>query len=185
MTKFYIADMHFGHENIIRFDGRPYNTVAEMNEALINNWNNRVTNRDEVFVLGDMFFKASNEEIHMILKKLNGIKHLIEGNHDSLNDELKTYFRSVSQIKEVKDTGRKIVLCHYPIMNWNGNINAENLHFYGHVHSTFEYSEVLQQNALIHMNRGTINRGRMYNIGAMMPWMDYTPRTLAEIINGN
>ena len=52
---YYIADMHFGHENVIRFDDRPFADTEQMDEVLIQNWNERVTADDTVYVLGDAF----------------------------------------------------------------------------------------------------------------------------------
>ena len=56
VLKFYISDLHFGHKNILAFDNRPFFTLSEMEETLINNWNNRATKNDEVYILGDMFW---------------------------------------------------------------------------------------------------------------------------------
>ena len=70
---YFTADTHFGHENVIRFCRRPYATAAEMDEALIDNWNSRVKGNDTVFILGDMFFRSDNaEEILRCLKEKNG-----------------------------------------------------------------------------------------------------------------
>ena len=52
---YYIADLHFSHRNIIQFDKRPYQTIEQMNNDLIKRWNDVVTDRDDVYVLGDMF----------------------------------------------------------------------------------------------------------------------------------
>ena len=53
---YYIADLHFSHKNIVRFDNRPYDTIEQMNNDLIKRWNDVVTDRDDVYVLGDMFW---------------------------------------------------------------------------------------------------------------------------------
>lgn len=55
---YYIADMHFGHQNVLRFDNRPFADANQMEEALIHNWNERVTPEDTVYVLGDAFGKT-------------------------------------------------------------------------------------------------------------------------------
>ena len=70
---YFTADTHFGHENVIRFCSRPYATAAEMDEALIENWNSRVKGNDTVFILGDLLFRSDNaEEILRCLKEKNG-----------------------------------------------------------------------------------------------------------------
>ena len=78
---FYIADTHFGHDNIRKLSNRPFSTVEEMDNALINNWNSVVTDDDDVYILGDFSYKS--EDPIDYLKKLNGKKHLIVGNHDN------------------------------------------------------------------------------------------------------
>ena len=59
---YYIADPHFGHENILKLCDRPYATIEEMNEAMIQRWNQRVTGNDTVFILGDLFFRCADPE---------------------------------------------------------------------------------------------------------------------------
>lgn len=91
MRIFVTADLHFNHKNILtpkRNDkgrlvhpGRPFTSKEEMNEALIQNWNNRVTPEDAVFVLGDVSFGGTYETIDLC-SRLNGIKVLVMGNHD-------------------------------------------------------------------------------------------------------
>ena len=56
---FYTSDLHISHANVIRFDNRPYESVAEMDEALIKNWNEVVKPNDEVYILGDFAFQNS------------------------------------------------------------------------------------------------------------------------------
>jgi len=79
MTTWFTSDTHFGHANIIRYSNRPYDTTEEHDEALIANWNFSVQPNDEVYHLGDFSFGNKAMEI---LPRLNGIIHLIKGNHD-------------------------------------------------------------------------------------------------------
>lgn len=78
---YYIADTHFDHKNIIAFDNRPFFTLAEMNNTLIENWNNKVSKTDTVFILGDFCWSKEDRWIE-ILSQLQGSKILIQGNHD-------------------------------------------------------------------------------------------------------
>jgi hypothetical protein len=75
----------------------------------------------------------------------------------------------------------KVVMSHYPILFWNGQFR-DTVHLYGHVHNSHQWNmceswiDEARQLQAIPM--------RMYNVGCMMPWMNYTPRTLEEIIKG-
>ncbi|HFR3503834.1 TPA: hydrolase, partial [Streptococcus suis] len=74
--QYFIADNHFFHENIILSRDRPFSNVEEMNNTMITNWNNRIKNNDDVYILGDMFFRADIKEINNTLKQLKGKKYL-------------------------------------------------------------------------------------------------------------
>ncbi|MGN1345353.1 MAG: metallophosphoesterase, partial [Eubacteriales bacterium] len=97
---FYTADTHFGHANILRLCGRPFASVEEMNEKLIERWNEKVQPADTVYILGDMFFRTT--EVESILERLRGKKHLIVGNHDDFwmhKVDLEKYFLSVNSVR--------------------------------------------------------------------------------------
>ena len=78
---FYISDTHFGHQNIIKLDNRPFKDCDQMENVLVMNWNNNVTSEDTVYILGD-FCWLDGQEWDRILNRLNGHKILIKGNHD-------------------------------------------------------------------------------------------------------
>lgn len=180
--KFYIADWHYGHSNIIAFDGRPFKTLQEMNEVLVARWNDVVEPADIVYVLGDMFWCKFDVAIP-VLDKLNGQKFLIKGNHDRCNDSrfLKKFVK-VTEYLEIEDGGRKVVLCHYPIPCFKNHYYGW-YHLYGHVHNSWEWDMMERDKRLMKEQHG--HKCQMYNVGAMMPWMDYTPRTLEQIIFSN
>ena len=179
-TKFYISDWHYGHKNCLAFDNRPFFTVEEMNQALIDNWNSRVSPEDIVYVLGDMFWCKSSEAIP-VLQQLNGQKFLIKGNHDRCNDsKFLKHFVKVTEYLEVDDNGRKVVLCHYPMPCFKNHFYGW-YHFYGHVHSSFEFNMMEHQKLL--MEELYQRPCKMFNVGAMMPWIEYTPRTFDEIVS--
>ena len=79
--RWFTADTHFYHEGVIKFCKRPYSNAAEMNEALIDNWNKRVKPRDHIYVLGDFSWNGV-QKMKLITQRLNGYKHLVRGNHD-------------------------------------------------------------------------------------------------------
>lgn len=87
---FYIADMHIDHKNILSYDNRPFFDMNDMLKAMIQNWNDRVTDDDNVYILGDMFWK--NSSAVNVLHQLNGNKYLIKGNHDDISDEIEKEF---------------------------------------------------------------------------------------------
>ena len=130
---YYIADTHFGHENILKLCDRPFGSIDEMNEALIAAWNERITGNDTVFILGDLFYRCGDPE--PILQRLKGKKRLIIGNHDaSWTDrvELERYFVSVDNFLESTDGVRAITLCHYPLLTWKHKKRTYMVH--GHIH---------------------------------------------------
>jgi len=131
---YFIADTHFGHENILKMCGRPFDSIEAMNEALIAAWNGQVTGNDTVFLLGDMFFRCTNPE--HILRQLKGRKRLIIGNHDSswmTKVDLKKHFVSVDNFLEINDGVRSITLCHYPLLTWKHKLRTYMVH--GHIHN--------------------------------------------------
>jgi calcineurin-like phosphoesterase family protein len=115
---------------------RPFSDVEEMNEALICNWNNCVTNADTVYVIGDLFFRTT-VSAGKYLDRLKGRKHLIIGNHDKTwmqNTDVGKYFASVSHMEVINDGKRKITLCHYPMMAWDA-MNRMGCMIHGHIHN--------------------------------------------------
>ena len=132
--RWFTADTHFGHKNIIRLAHRPFSTVDEMDEAMIRRWNMVVNKDDEVWHLGDFCFgKRSRQED--ILARLHGEKHLIFGNHDS-HKRVASGWVTSHEIKEIKGAdGTKIVLFHFPMDVWNhSHVGA--IHLHGHSHGT-------------------------------------------------
>ena len=129
---YYTSDLHIGHSNIIKLCKRPFSDVAEMNEALITNWNNKVTNADRVYIAGDLMFRYINEP-NMILKRLKGKKYLILGNHDKQwikKADLSMYFESVDRLAIVNTGKHVITICHYPTMSFEGKYLI-----HGHIHN--------------------------------------------------
>lgn len=167
---FYVSDLHLWHANIIRYSNRPFDSVEEMHKAIISNWNSVVGKNDTVYILGDIGFRNANMW-GTVLNRLNGEKHLIKGNHDNVNInkvDLSKYFKSVQDYLEINDKGRKVVLFHYPILEWNGYFNGS-YHIYGHIHNNENRTkEVLR----------TIDRA--YNAGIDVN--DYFPKTLDQLI---
>ena len=109
-------------------------------------------------------------------------KFLIKGNHDRSNDgKFVKEFAKITEYLEVNDNFRNIVLCHYPIPCFKNHYYGW-YHLYGHVHNSFEYQMMEHDKYLMQELYG--KQCQMFNVGAMMPYMDYTPRTLDEILKG-
>ena len=178
---YYIADWHYGHTNILAYDNRPFANIEQMDDALIRRWNSVVRFDDTVYVLGDMFWIGARESID-ILHQLNGAKILIKGNHDKTEyKSFRSEFVTLADYMEIKDGDRNVVLCHYPIPCFKNHYHGW-YHLYGHVHDSFE-AKLMEHNRLLLRNLYQ-KECLMYNVGVMMPWMDYTPRTLDEIVKG-
>lgn len=170
--KFYTSDLHFGHKNIIKYEDRPFSSVEEMDEFLVDRWNKKVSVGDEVYILGDFGFikgKRANE----LLDRLNGRKYLIRGNHDSsfLNDKLfdKAKFEWIKDYCHINDDGKIVCLFHYPIAVWDRQHHGS-IHLYGHVHSNKD-----NHHPLLH------RLNNAYNVGCDV-W-NLEPVTLKEILD--
>lgn len=151
MKNFVTSDLHFGHKNIIKYENRPFQNIEEMDMTIIDIWNNTVSKEDTVYILGD-FSWYKGEKTNLILKQLKGNKILIKGNHDKnfLKDIKfdKSLFQEICDYKEIKINKTKIIMCHYPIIDWNGKNNGS-IHLYGHVHTKAnkdtEYMKTLEK----------------------------------------
>ncbi len=128
---FLISDMHFGHPNIMKYENRPFASVDEMDNVIIENWNKTVCKDDKVFILGDVSF-YNKEKTKSIIEKLNGYKTLIIGNHDkdrSLTWWRETGFNEVYQYPIIYN--EFYILSHEPVY-LNENMPYANIH--GHIH---------------------------------------------------
>lgn len=126
--------LHFSHKNVIKHcperaiaGGFDINDIEAHDKWLIDKWNKTVRKKDTIYIIGDFSF-ANREDTIKILSKLNGDKHLILGNHDKSSEHLTGYFKTISQIKEVKfkkdnytflKEDFEVVMCHYHMINWN------------------------------------------------------------------
>ena len=138
MTVFYTSDTHFGHKNIIGFCDRPFDDIEEMNRALIERWNAKVSDADDVYVLGDFAYRCG-DSVRGIAQKLKGRKHLVIGNHDFtwMKDEgAVAEFDEVAPLLEIVDGKRCVTLCHYPMMSWRNSRRSFSWHIHGHIHNS-------------------------------------------------
>jgi calcineurin-like phosphoesterase family protein len=140
-----------------------------MNEKMIEKWNKKVAITDQVYILGDFFF-GKGEDAEKLIKRLNGQKFLIKGNHDSfLRDKFNTScFGWVKDYYVLKQNNTKFVLFHYPIQVWDCKHHGS-IHLYGHVHSNKENHHPL-----------LAELGNAYNVGVDVN--DFEPISLEEIM---
>ena len=144
---FFTSDHHFGHSNIIKFCERPFKDVQEMDEVLIQRWNEKVSPGDEVYHLGDFSLAKDREAVADILDRLNGTKYLIVGNHEGAALNHRKKFQWIKEYYElkVKDADRengvqRIILFHYAMRVWRG-ASKGNWHLYGHSHGNLPDEE--------------------------------------------
>lgn len=200
--RYYISDLHFFHKNLLeRMDKRPFDSVEEMNEYMIEQWNKKVKNRnDEVVIIGDLSY-GNGLQTNEILKSLNGKKMLIEGNHDwkFLNDRQfdKKLFQWIQPYCELNDNKRKVILSHYPTFCYNGqyrrdeNGNPSTYMLYGHIHITKDqelidsFVKQTQETQTISARKTVAENIPCNMINCFCMYSDYQPLTLDEWIDLN
>lgn len=133
----FISDPHFGHSNIIKYEKRPFADKYEMDKVLIDNWNKRIKNGHEVYVLGDISFYGKDRTTE-IVQSLNGKKILIQGNHDTKSPR---YYRECGFEESIRTPiifNKFFILSHEPQY-----MNKESVFFniHGHTHSNFKQDE--------------------------------------------
>ncbi len=161
---FYIADTHFGHANIIKHCNRPFDSAEEMDAIMIRNWNSVVGVDDVVFVVGDFSFRGASAESY--LAQLNGTVNLIVGNHDK-PDDYKSFASYCDMAKVVHDN-HSIILCHYPMAEWDGYYH-DVVHFFGHIHNNRNEAAGIMDKV-----------PNAYNVGADL--LDFEPKTYEQIV---
>lgn len=149
--RYITADTHFFHEHLLgvsNFAPRPFLTVHEMNQTIIDNWNRRVQPTDTVYHLGDiaLYFtkpaSKSNEAVFEVLNRLHGNLILVKGNHDSrdlfkflnqrnylINGKPKFEFHDVGVL--IKYDHRQYYMTHYPMML---GVAPQIINLHGHIH---------------------------------------------------
>lgn len=131
---FFSSDFHFGHKNIIKYCGRPFRSVHEMNSVIIDNINRKIKKDDTFYILGDFCFGNPQKYLQHINCK-NII--LIIGNHDSITNKgypkniLIKSFKEVHQFLMLNLNGVRLSLFHYPMESWHN----KTIHLHGHSHN--------------------------------------------------
>lgn len=139
MATWVTSDLHFGHKNIMSFcsvsRARFKNDLDYMNEAMVKEWNDLIAPYDTVYILGDVAFLPAQKAAEYV-NRLNGIKILVEGNHDKklLKDPFfHACFAEVHKYLDINYNGNKVVMFHYPIAEWD-QMHRGAVHLHGHLH---------------------------------------------------
>ncbi len=151
--EYVISDTHFFHEQLLgvdKFAPRPYQSVDEMDQVMIDSWNTRVNDNDTVYHLGDIAVnyqnhrpeREVNQQIAALLDQLKGHLVLIKGNHDrrslfkylathnfNLGKQMKYEFHDVGKL--IKYDHHQLYLTHYPMMLGNA---PQIINLHGHIH---------------------------------------------------
>ena len=182
MTTWFTADTHFHHKNISRLAERPWDDLTEMNERIIQRWNESVRPDDDIWVLGDYVLGSKRETLE-ITARLMGRKHLIVGNHDGPFDQrpakaaewLRLYLEHGFDSVHFGSVGYRlgdlpVLLSHFPYQADERHENKYIEHhpvdaglplIHGHVHGAWR------------------QRGRQYNVGVDVN--DFRPLALEEV----
>jgi calcineurin-like phosphoesterase family protein/2'-5' RNA ligase len=146
---FFISDLHLDHANIIRYCNRPFESVYDMNNFIVNNWNKTVRRNDVVYFLGDMAYGRGSRKISYWLNKLNGNIIFIKGGHDR-SKRIKFYDKLILDY-----AGHRFLLMHDPKevpQGWKGWV------IHGHTHNNKpEYPLVDKKNKTINVSVELLN----------------------------
>jgi len=130
----FTSDLHINHNTIIEYCKRPFGSTNEMNNAMVQRWNEKVLDSDTVYVVGDMFL-GDHAPASKVIRDLRGHKVLITGNHDRSPRTMKECgFAEVFQRKSITLLdGRRAMMCHKPLPD--SVIGDYDLQIHGHRHS--------------------------------------------------
>lgn len=143
---FFTSDTHFGHENILKFcpETRRFASVEEMDEMMIEHWNDQVDDQSTVFHLGDFAFRGV-DRCAEILQSLQGRIMFVVGNHDSNLDRARKKLDRIQQDRKVilpplteyklGVDRQRVVMCHYALRVWNHHARGT-WHLFGHSHGS-------------------------------------------------
>jgi calcineurin-like phosphoesterase family protein len=155
---YFISDTHFGHKNILKYDGRPFSSIEEHDETLLNNINSVLKPGDTLWHLGDVAWSQKSYEWFFENLKTEIKINLIKGNHD--NRGSLPWF-TPKDVAEIKFENRRFFLSHYPHLSWPNRFH-DSIHLFGHVHGKLK------------------GVGRSMDVSANM--INYTPISIVDVI---
>ena len=135
MTDFFTSDNHFDHVKILEHCNRPFDTVEQMNLAMVERWNSVVSHNDTVYHLGDVTL-GGIADFSYWTSLLNGNIRIIKGNHDKRwikNFEETERISIIPHLTHYENRGINIILSHYPLLEWEGYYRGW-WHLFAHTH---------------------------------------------------
>lgn len=135
---YFTSDMHFGHRAIINMQKRPFGTVEEMNRTILHNYNAVINKDDTVYILGDICHHMKTDYADELIRKMNGKKYLVVGNHDKKYDP--RLFENIQDFMSISACGSYFVLMHYPMLSWPKK-NSGSYQLHGHIHARMDYNK--------------------------------------------
>lgn len=139
----FTSDTHFSHKHVIKYCERPFKTLDEMDESLIESWNKQVQPDDVIYHLGD-FSLTNPQKTVKILERLNGEIYLIKGNHEKsvLGKEItRKFFKSISDVKKLYIDDKMIFMSHYSHRVWDKSQHGS-YHIFGHSHGDLNHLDL-------------------------------------------
>lgn len=140
MNRWFISDTHFNHANFLKFRDekgnliRPFESVEEMNELMIKNWNETISDDDKIYHLGDVSM-SNVTAFHNVMRRLKGKKTLILGNHDDYKmSAYSQYFRDIRSWKNFHNGPKKFIVTHAPLHEESFFPHRAFLNVHGHIH---------------------------------------------------
>lgn len=138
----FTSDTHFGHGNVIEYSNRPFEHETDMDENMIINWNAHVKPGDVIYHLGDFSFHKPARTLN-ILRRLQGQKYLVFGNHDKYSRKDRDFLEHwiwARDLADIKVGSQRIVLCHYAMLTWNQS-HRGSWQLHGHSHGSLRESQ--------------------------------------------
>ncbi|AVA21959.1 hypothetical protein [Rhizobium sp. NXC24] len=169
--KLYTADLHLGHHGILHHCAatRPFDTVENMDRAIVANINERVEPLDILHIIGDFAISSDPAYVRHLFHEIRGRKVLVWGNHDL--DKKGRIMKTIRDLPwdipptaalETHDDGARIYLHHYGCRTWPAAHHGS-YHFYGHSHGNLP------------------SMGRSRDVGIDCPDTHFAPMTFCEI----
>lgn len=175
----FTSDTHFGHERVLGFCDRPWDTIAAMNRDLVDEINRWVAPEDTLYHLGDYSFKMTLEDAANLRKRISCKDvHLVPGNHDKdwSQPAVSWAFTVEKPITVLKIDKLKLVLSHYPMADWQG-MSHESIHLHGHIHTRgMKYNELNRMQGLYRYDVGVdANDFRPICLDEVLAWFEGVP----------